>query len=294
MAIRARRLLAAIATLLVAHAVSPLARAALPPQAGGVGGATPVPPPPPPAIVKQVGFDQELGVELPLDLAFRDDEGRAVRLRELVGERPLVLVLVYYRCPMLCKLVLDGLARCLQRVELAPGRDFELVVVSIDPRETPALAAERKASCAAAAGNPGAAAGMHFLVGEEPAIRELAGRVGFRYAFDEPSGQYAHASGIVVLTPAGVTSRYFLGIDYPPRDVRLALVEASAGKIGSLADQVALLCFQYDPASGRYGLAIVRLLRILGVGIVVAIVALIVRQVRRERRRVALLGAREP
>lgn len=238
----------------------------------------------PPAL-KGVGLDQHLGEEVPRDLAFLDEAGRSVRLGDYFDERPLILTLNYYECPMLCTLELNGLVASLKTMSLEPERDFRIVTVSINPKEGPALAAEKKALYVKNYARAGAASGWHFLTGEEPSIQELARRVGFRYAFDAASGQYAHAAGIVLLTPSGRISRYFYGVDYAPRDLRLALVESSEGKIGSLADKVLLFCFHYDPATGRYSIAAMRAMRLGGVLTALVLGVMILRMLRRERAR---------
>jgi protein SCO1/2 len=244
-------------------------------------------PPLPPAILREVGFDQKLGAMLPPDGKFRDEEGHPVTLAEVGRGKPIVLALVYYRCPMLCTLVLNGVVRCLRTLSFDAGREFEVVAVSIDPNETPELAAAKKKQYVASYDRAGTDAGWHFLTGDAASIRALADAVGFRYTFDAASGQFAHASGILVATPAGVVSHYFLGIEYFPREVRLALVEAAEGKIGGLVDQVLLLCFQYDPTTGRYGLAILRILRVAAIATVIAVLAYVGFHLRRERRRAA-------
>jgi protein SCO1 len=238
----------------------------------------------PPAL-RGVGLDQHLGDEVPLDLAFFDDTGKAVHLADYLGERPVILTLNYYQCPMLCTLELNGLVSSLRTLSLEPERDFRIVTVSINPKEGPELAAEKKAIYVKDYARAGAASGWHFLTGQEPSIAELARRVGFRYSFDEASGQYAHAAGIVVLTPSGRISRYFYGVDFPPRDLRLALVESSEGKIGTLADKILLFCFHYDPATGRYSMAALRVMRLGGALTALVMGALILRMLRRERGR---------
>ena len=235
-------------------------------------------------VLQKVGIDQHLDAQVPLELCFRDDRGQAVRLRDLVAERPVVLNLVYYECPMLCTQVLNGLVRCLRALGFAPGHEFDVITVSIAPRETPEQAAAKKRSYLATLGQPDAERGWHFLVGDAGAIQSLASTVGFRYAWDADTKQFAHGSGIVVLAKGGRVSRYFYGIEYPPRDLRLALVEAAAGRIGTLADELLLLCFHYDPTTGRYGLAIMTIVRTLGVATVLAIAAFVFLMLRRERR----------
>ena len=236
----------------------------------------------PPAL-KGVGLDQHLGDEVPRELAFLDELGQPVRLADYFDDRPVILTLNYYQCPMLCTLELNGLVSSLRTMSLEPGRDFRIVTVSINPKEGPELAAEKKASYIKDYARAGAAAGWHFLTGEESSIQELARRVGFRYSFDEASGQYAHAAGIIVLTPSGRISRYFYGVDYAPRDLRLALVESSEGKIGSLADKILLFCFHYDPATGRYSVAALRVMRLGGVLTALVLGVVILRMLRRER-----------
>jgi protein SCO1/2 len=214
--------------------------------------------------LEEVALEQRLGTALELDTPFRDERGARVRLADYFGERPVILALVYYECPMLCNLVLNGTVAALQQIDLQPGEDFELVVISIDPGETPELAQRKKANYLRFYERPAATAGLHFLVGDEPAIRAVADAVGFRYVYDERIDEYAHASGIIVATPAGELSRYFYGVDFPARDLRLGLVEASEGRIGSAVDQLLLLCFHYDPSTGKYGFAVMSLLRALG------------------------------
>jgi protein SCO1/2 len=235
-------------------------------------------------ILQQVSFDQHLGAQVPVDLTFRDEAGREIRLADFVHSNPVILTLNYYKCPMLCTVELNALLRSLQMLPFDPGRDFAIVTVSIDPTETPSLAAAKKTSYIRRYGRKNASAGWHFLTGEEPSIRKLAQAVGFRYARDSETGQYAHAAGFVVLTPDGRIARYFYGLDYPPRDLRLALVEASAHKIGSAIDQLLLVCFHYNPMTGRYNLAVMTLLRIGGVATALGLATFILVSVRRDRR----------
>lgn len=236
-----------------------------------------------PALLTDVGIDQKLNERVPLDLSFRDDTGNTVRLREYFGEKPVILSLVYYDCPMLCTQVLNGLERSLQGISLDVGKQFNVVTLSINPRETPGLAAVKKRIYAGMYGRRLAEQGWHFLTGEEEAIKELARAVGFHYAYDPESGQYAHATAIMVLTPDGRLSRYFYGIQYPSRDLRLGLVEASAGKIGTPVDQLLLFCYHYDPATGKYGLVILNVVRAAGLATVLAIAGLVLVLFRRER-----------
>jgi protein SCO1/2 len=230
-----------------------------------------------PELLRDVGLDQKLGSSIPLDLTFRDEHGHPVALRQLFGQKPVILTLVYYQCPMLCTEVLNGLLRSAKSLPLEIGKDFSIVTVSIDPSERPVLAEVKHDLYAGLYGRPGAPQGWHFLTGDEAQIKVLAQAVGFRYAYDSASGQFAHPSGIMVLTPAGKLARYFYGIGYPSRDLRLGLVEASQEKIGSPIDQILLYCYHYDPATGKYGLLISRVIQAAGVltvlslGLVIAI-----------------------
>ena len=224
-----------------------------------------------PEAMKQIGIDQKLDAQVPLDLVFRDERGDLVPLRQYFGKRPVVLTLVYYQCPMLCTFVLNGVLNSAKSMSLEIGRDYDVVSVSIDPTETPALAEARHTMYAGLYERKGAIAGWHFLTGDDSAIHQLASSVGFRYTYDKASSQYGHASGIMVLTPQGRVSRYFYGITYLPRDLRLALVEASGGKIGTAVDQIILTCYRYDPMTGKYGLLISRVVRLAAAATVVAI-----------------------
>jgi protein SCO1/2 len=224
-----------------------------------------------PGPLAEVGFDQNLGESVPLDLEFTDHTGARIELRELFGERPIVRVPAYYECPMLCTLVLDGLSRTLRTLPFNPGTEFDVVTVSFDPRETPEQAAETRDEVLARFRRPETAHGWHFLTGEQPAIESLTSAVGFRYAFDEALGEYAHAAGVVVITPEGRIARYFFGIEYPARDLRLGLVEAADERIGSVVDQLLLYCYRYDPTTGRYNAVVMRILRLAGIATVLAI-----------------------
>jgi protein SCO1/2 len=217
-----------------------------------------------PELLKEVGVDQKLNDSVPLGLTFRDEHGRTVELAQFFGSKPVILSLVYYNCPMLCTQVLNGLDRSLQLIPMEIGKDFNVVTVSIDPTERPVLAEAKQAMYAGMYGRPGAVQGWHFLTGDLPQIKQLADSVGFRYAYDPDSKQYAHASAIMLLTPDGKISRYFYGITYPARDLRLGLDEASQGRIGSPVDQVLLFCYHYDPHTGKYGLIVSRVLQLSG------------------------------
>jgi protein SCO1 len=227
-----------------------------------------------PALIKDIGLDQKLNAQVPLDLKFRDERGATVTLGQYFGKRPVILTLVYYECPMLCTFVLNGTLNTAKSMVFDMGKEYEIVTISIDPKETPLLAESKHTMYAGLYGRPGAVTGWHFLTGEEASIRRLADAVGFRYVYDKTSEQYGHASGIMVLTPQGRVSRYFYGIDYSPRDLRLALVEASGGSIGSPVDQILLTCFHYDPMTGKYGLVISRVVRWAGAITVLAIGAM--------------------
>lgn len=248
----------------------------------------------PAEVLRSVAFEQKLGDSIPLELDFRDHTGRPVMLAEFFGERPVVLTLVYYKCPMLCTLELNGLVRSLRTLDLVPGRDFDLVTISFDPRETSELAAAKRRAYLHQYGRNEATPAWHFLTGDQPAIDQLCQAVGFRYVYDAKTGQYAHASGIVVLTPEGRIARYFYGIDYAARDLKLGLVEASGGRIGSPVDQLLLLCYGYDPAKGRYSLAIVNLIRAASVVMVLAIGGWIAAALYRERARARPTDWRRP
>ena len=218
-----------------------------------------------PELLKEVGIDQKLNDSIPLNLTFRDEHGATVELAQFFTGKPVILTLVYYNCPMLCTQVLNSLDRSLETLPLEIGKDFKVVTVSIDPTDRAPLADAKHAMYAGMYGRPGAQYGWHFLTGDEPQIKALADAVGFRYAYDPDSKQYAHASGIMVLTPDGRISRYFYGVVYPSRDLKLGLIDASSGKIGSVADQVLLFCYHYDPHTGKYGLLISRVLQLGGI-----------------------------
>jgi protein SCO1/2 len=241
-----------------------------------------------PPILRDVGFDQRLGQPVPLDLPFRDESGQPVTLRRYFGDRPVLLVPAYYTCPMLCTLVLNGVVRALRALPFDVGKEFTVVTFSFDPRDTSAGAAAKKETYLREYRRPGAEEGWHFLVGDEDAIRRLTQAIGFRYAFDPVQKQYAHASGIVVLTPEGRVARYFFGVEFSPRDVRLGLVEASANKIGTAVDQLLLFCFHYDPATGTYSALALDAIRLGGLVTLVglgAFIALALRHDSARRRR---------
>jgi protein SCO1/2 len=236
-------------------------------------------------LAQRVGIDQRLGASLPLDLAFVDEAGTPVTIGDYVSERPVILSLVYYECPMLCGVAMEGLISNLRVLGLDIGRDFDIVNVSISPDETSEIARGKKIDYLARLGRTDevTASGWHLLTGEQAEITALAETVGFRYVYDENSGEYAHGAAIMVITPSGEISRYYYGIEYPARDLRLGLVEAAGGQIGSIGDQVLLLCYQYDPVSGKYGFAIWAALRTAGVLTVVFLLGFIFLSLRGER-----------
>jgi protein SCO1/2 len=236
-------------------------------------------------LFRDVAFDQRLNERLPLDAEFVDEAGRPVRLGQYFGQRPVILALVYYECPMLCTIVLNGLLRSLKTLSFDAGKEFDVVAVSFDPGEGPALAAAKKVQYVDGYGRPGTASGWHFLTGSEASIQRLVQAVGFRYAYDAEKDEYAHVGGIVVLTPEGRIAQYFYGIEYPPKHLRLGLVEASSGKIGSAVDQLLLMCYRYDPASGRYSVVIMNVVRLASVTTVVLLGIFVLAMLRRERRR---------
>jgi protein SCO1/2 len=237
-----------------------------------------------PSPLKEVGFDQRLNERVPLDVELVDEEGRTRPLGIYFGARPVVLAFVYYDCPLLCTQVLSAMTSTLRVLSLEPGKDFDLVAVSFDPRETPALAAEKKAVFVERYGRSSAQDGWHFLTGSQASIARLTSAAGFRYVWDEETKQFAHPSGLVVLTPDGRLARYLFGLEYGPRDLRLALVEAAEGRIGSAIDTVLLYCYQYDPVKGRYGLVVMGTLRVAGIVTVLALGAFVTIMLRRERR----------
>jgi protein SCO1 len=238
-----------------------------------------------PQILKGVGFDQRLNESIPLEATFLDEDGRPVKLSEYFGAKPVVLVMAYYRCPMLCTQVLNGLVEGLRESQLTMGKDFRVVTVSFDPSDSPKMAAAKKKNYVRAYADPQAAADWHFLTGTQASIDRLAQAVGFRYAYDPASDQYAHAAGIVVLTPTGRISRYFYDVHYSGRDLRLGLVEASQNRIGTAIDQIMLFCFHYDPTAGRYGAAIMNFVRVGGVLTMICLGLMFAGLRRGERRR---------
>lgn len=224
-----------------------------------------------PAILDQVGIDQRLNQQVPLDLSFVDENGQAVKLGQYFGQKPVVLSLVYYQCPMLCSQVLNGLTSSLNVLSFNIGREFDVVTVSFDPRDTPAAANETKQRMLKRYRRPGSEQGWHFLTGKKEQIDALTQAVGFRYAWDPEIRQYAHASGIMLLTADGHVAQYYYGIEYSPRDLKLGIVQTSQGKVGSIVEQVLLYCYHYDPAKGKYGAVIFNILRVSALATILAL-----------------------
>jgi protein SCO1 len=235
------------------------------------------------APLREIGFDQHLDKHVPLDTPFTDESGHAVKLGDYFGTRPVVMVFAYYDCPMLCTMVINALAGALDVLSLEPGKDFEIVTVSFDPRDTPATAAAKKAVYLERYKHAGAAEAWHFLTGQPASIARLTKAAGFRYVWDKQTQQFAHPTGVIVLTPDGRLARYLFGIEYGPRDLRYAIVDASEGKVGNAVDALLLYCYHYDPTTGRYGVAIMRVLRLAGLATVFALGTFIFVMVRRER-----------
>ncbi len=222
-------------------------------------------------ILKAIGFDQHLDTQAPLTEQFVDERGQRVQLGDYLHGKPVILLLGYFQCPNLCPLEREGLVNALQKLNFTVGKDFDVVMISIDPKETPAVATRVKQQSIDAYARPGTEAGWHFLTGEHAAIDRLADKIGFRYVYVADQKEYAHPSGLVILTPAGKIARYLFGIEYEPFDLRLGLVEAAAAKIGSPVDQFLLLCFHYNPMTGKYSLFIMNLLRLVAVATVLGI-----------------------
>ena len=235
-------------------------------------------------IAAHAGLEQKLNAQVPLDTSFRDEHGRTVPLRSVFHGKPVIFALAYYECPNLCTLVLNGVLQTAQELRFDAGKEYEIVVLSFDSRELPGLAAAKKQIYVQRYGRPGSADGWHFLTGERNAIDRVAESVGYRFAYDEATQQFAHPGAIMILTPTGKIARYFPGIEYPPRDVRLALLEASQEHVGSLADRIFLLCFHYNPATGKYGLLIGHVIQVAGLGTVAGLAGYILLMLRRERR----------
>ena len=238
-----------------------------------------------PGALAGVGIDQKLDQLVPLNLNFVNEAGATVPLSSFFHTgKPVILALVYYRCPMLCTQILNGLESSLKAVSFNPGQDFEILAVSFDPKDTFELAAAKKQTYLKRYGRANTANGWHFLTGDEANIKALTDAVGFHYKYDPATDQFAHASGIMIVTPDGRLSRYFYGVEYAPRDVRLGLVEASKNKIGNPVDQILLFCYHYDPATGKYGALAMNMIRLAGAGFVLVGAAVLLIALRREKR----------
>jgi len=225
-------------------------------------------------MLENVGIDQRLGEQLPLDVTFNDESGSHVKLSDYFGSKPVVLALVYYKCPMLCNQVLNGLTSALDVLSFDIGKEFDVVTISFDPRETPDVAREKKQTYLDWYKRPGAREGWHFLTGDRANIQKVTDAAGFHFKYDASTDQFIHASGIMLLTADGKLARYFYGIEYAPKDIRLGLVEASENKIGNPVDRLLLYCYHYDPASGKYGAVAMNILRLAGIVTIVALVAM--------------------
>lgn len=226
-------------------------------------------------MLENVGIDQRLGEQLPLDITFRDESGNSVRLGDYFGKKPVVLALVYYSCPMLCNQVLNGLTSALDVISFDIGKEFEVVTVSFDARETPNLATSKKETYIQWYKRSGAAEGWHFLTGDKDSIDKLTEAAGFHYKFDAATNQFVHASGIMLATPDGKLARYFYGIEYAPKDLRLGLIEASEKRIGNPVDRLLLYCFHYDPSAGKYSAVVMNILRLAGVATFAGLIAML-------------------
>jgi protein SCO1 len=238
----------------------------------------------PPHLPGKVSIDQHLDAQLPLDTMFRDETGRVVRLGDYAnGTKPLLLVFMYYRCPMLCSMVMEGVTSTLTALKFDAGKEYDVVTISIDPRDAPRDAAAKKEKYVKRYGRLGTANAWHFLTGPESAIKKVTNAAGFNYAYDPQSDQFAHGAALLVLTPRGRVSRYLYGFEYKPRDVRLALVEASSNKIGNATDAVLLLCYHYDPITGKYSRSAMNFVRAGGIATMAALGGFIVIMIRRER-----------
>src|SRR6202140_2571086 len=279
------RVIATIATLLISGV---LARAQAVPSNIGVSSTTMT------AQLQNVGFDPQLNAQIPLDLPFVDENGSNVQLRDYFKQKPVVLAFVYYGCPMLCNQVEQGVVGSLRMLSFTPGRDYEVVFVSFDPRESPEMAAQKKKSALEHFRRPETASGWHFLTGTKESIDAATNAANFRYSFDAKTNLFAHASGIMLLTPDGRISRYFYGVEYPGRDMRLGLVDASAGKIGTPIDRVLLFCYQYDPSTATYSASVLKIIRLGGVLTILSIVGGILISRRRETLAAAARNLRQP
>jgi len=237
-----------------------------------------------PAYLQGIGIDQRLNAQTPLGAEFRDETGRTVRLGDLLGRRPAILALVYYRCTMLCDQILNGIVRGLRPLSLQPGRDFDVIAISINPAEDPPLAAAKRQNYVRLYSKTASTAGWHFLTGSEPNIRAVADAVGYHYRYEPKTGIFLHLAGIMVLTPEGKAARYLYGVEYEPKDLKLSLVEASHDRIGSLTDQILLFCCPYDPVTGKYTASVLNLMRVTAGAFLVLLIAVLAVWWRRDLR----------
>ena len=274
---------AVVCMLNLAFGISPASAQLQPGMPGQMGHQTGIVASNVPPQFKAVTFAQRLNHQMPLDTMLKDEAGRSVPLRQYFGQKPVVLTFVYYQCPMLCPLTLNGISSALKALPLEPGKDFEIVVISFDPRDTPESANAKKQAHLAHWSAQHTAAAWHFLTADEATIRELTAAAGFSYQWDQVTGQFAHVSGVLTLTPEGKLARYFYGVEYSPKELRLALVESSQGRIGSKVEELLLYCFHYDPTVGRYGWAVMTLVRAGGVLTVALMLGFIVMMRRRDK-----------
>jgi protein SCO1/2 len=273
--VRALALAAALASPAAAHGRQPVPQPGLAEPGQAVSAR--------PGILSKIAIDQKIGQTIPLDLPFTDETGRSVRLGDFFGKRPVILALVYYECPMLCTQVLNGLVTALGVMNFEPGKEFDVVAVSFNPKEGPGLAAQKKANYLERYGRPHTAHGWHFLTGSEESIARLTDAVGFRYEYDDEIKQFAHGAAIELLTPKGVLAKYYYGIEYSARDIRLGLIEASEERIGTPIDDVLLFCYHYDPSTGKYGASVLGLVRAGAIATVAAFLTFLTVSLRRER-----------
>ena len=237
-----------------------------------------------PRILEQARIEQRLGAQLPLDAAFRDEEGRAVKLGDYFGKRPVVVAFVYFQCPMLCSQVMNGLTGALDAMKFTAGKEFDVVAISFDPRDTPATAADAKAKYLLRYGRKGIEQGWHFLTGDAKSIAAATEAAGFHYVWDDRTQQFAHASGVMVATPKGKLAQYFYGIEFSPRDLRLAMVESSEERLGTVVDSLTLYCYHYDPTSGKYGAVIMNMMRLGAIATMLALGSFMLVMFRRDQR----------
>ena len=270
-----RRIAAALVALALASAAA--AQVPAPPEFAPAANTRP-------KILEQARIEQRLGQQLPLDAVFKDQDGRTVKLGDYFGKRPVVLAFVYFQCPMLCSQVMNGLTGALTAMKFTAGQEFDVVAISFDPNDTPATAADAKAKYLVRYGRKGSESGWHFLTGDAKSIAAATEAAGFHYVWDDKTQQFAHASGVMVATPQGKLAQYFYGIEFSPRDLRLAMVESSEEHIGTVVDALTLYCYHYDPASGKYGAAIMNMMRVGAIATMLALGSFMLVMFRRDRR----------